>query len=130
MDKIPESVAVVATVAMGGGSKKEARDAGPYSAAFNRLRASCPDEVPVSRWRACLDDAGRFLASWENCASALGWTEDDLFGLDAAAPMARYDKQGLLWILQGARVTAITVSLARLSTGHSCRRPSCSGTGE
>jgi hypothetical protein len=41
-------------------------------------------------------------------AEALGWRADELFGLDDAAPLARYDRMGLVWMIDGNPVVAIT----------------------
>ena len=59
-------------------------------------------------------------ASWPSGAvqpEALGWTEQDLFGLhrppDKPAAgysrLARYDATGLVWLLRGRRVCALTL---------------------
>jgi len=93
-----------------------------YSATFARLQQRCPEGVPQKRWLLFLDDAGRFLDAWGHQALALGWTDADLFGLDPVAPLARYDRLGLLWMLRGEAVTALTERAAKLSGGHTYRR--------
>jgi hypothetical protein len=40
-----------------------------------------------------------------------------LFGLHPDAPMARYDRMGLIWMLKGERVVEVTATGARLSGG-------------
>jgi hypothetical protein len=47
----------------------------------------------------------------------LGWRPEELFGLDPIAPMTSYNRMGLLWMLKGERVVALTVTGARLSGG-------------
>jgi hypothetical protein len=65
-------------------------------------------------------------------AFALGWTSRDLFGL-AQAPdkpgpnyerLSRYDQTGLIWLLQGRRVVALTKDTAAIetATGTVCYR--------
>jgi hypothetical protein len=72
--------------------------------------------VPVARWQQAVEDGTRFLAQWGDQAAALGWTADDLFGLapvpDNPHPtfsrLSRYDHLGLVWLLDGRPVFAIT----------------------
>jgi hypothetical protein len=71
-----------------------------------------------------LIDAQRFLASWGDKALALGWTESELFGLHdpPARPhpsycrLSRYEPTGLLWLLRGRRVVALTADTAAIET--------------
>jgi hypothetical protein len=67
-------------------------------------------------------DAESFAARWGERAAALGWTAHDLFGL-AAIPerptpnfqrLSRYDQTGLLWLLQGRTVVALTEKTAAI----------------
>jgi hypothetical protein len=78
--------------------------------------------VPVERWRQCVQDGKRFLAKWGEQAEALGWTSADLFGLHQVpakpAPsysrLSRYDCTGLIWLLQGRAVVALTADTATI----------------
>jgi hypothetical protein len=62
------------------------------------------------------------LAAWGEQALRLGWTASDLFGLHEppAAPhpsysrLSRYDCTGLLWLLQGRAVVALTNNTAAI----------------
>ena len=96
----------------------------PYVEALDRLERGCPDYVEAERWQHCLIDAQRFLAEWGEKAAALGWTAHDLFGL-APIPdkpklsferLSRYDATGLIWLLGGRRVIAMTDSTAAIET--------------
>ena len=87
---------------------------------FEHLESRCPDLVPHDRWRQAVQDSRRFLAKWGAQAEALGWTARDLFGL-AAIPtkphpsyrrLSRYDETGLIWLLCGLQVLALTESTA------------------
>jgi hypothetical protein len=88
-----------------------------YASAFARLQAQPPAEVPRDRWHQFINDAGLFLDYWGRQAEALGWQSEELFGLDSDAPMIRYDRMGLIWMLKGESVIAFTTTTARLSSG-------------
>jgi hypothetical protein len=76
-----------------------------------------PVGVPMARWQQFIDDCGRFFDSgWVNRAEALGWGPLDLFGCDRERPLARYDHMGLLWIIQGRRLVALTADTATIDT--------------
>jgi hypothetical protein len=94
----------------------------PFAGAFAALASTAPEHLSTDRWRLFLDDSPAFLDQWGEQAAALGWTADDLFGLDSVAPLARYDRMGLLWMLKGERVVALTAAAARLSAGLSFYR--------
>lgn len=80
----------------------------------------------ISRWEELLDDAGRFIDTWARQASALGWTTADVFGIHPTLPEARHDMKGLIAVLRGGRVVAMSESGAVIQspTGarHSFRR--------
>ena len=87
------------------------------------LESRCPDFVPVDRWQQAIVDGKTFLARWGDQAHALGWTAKDLFGLltvpEHAKPsfnrLARYDETGLIWLLCGREVVALTDATAAIS---------------
>ena len=66
--------------------------------------------------------ARAFLARWGDQAEALGWTSRDLFGLHTppAQPhpsysrLSRYDATGLVWLLRGRPVVALTEATAAI----------------
>lgn len=72
---------------------------------------------PRDRWHQFINDASTFLDYWGRQAEAFGWRADELFGLDPDAPMARYYRMGLIWLLEGERVVALIATGARLSGG-------------
>jgi hypothetical protein len=80
------------------------------------LRAPVPAGVTPSRWQLFIDDVGRFLDRWARRANELGWDPFDLFGCDAVKPFARIDRQGLLWLLQGSEIGALTENSASIKT--------------
>jgi hypothetical protein len=76
-----------------------------------------PGDVPAKRWLQFVDDVGRFLDS-PFCAVAitLGWEAYDLFGADRDRPYARIDRVGLLWLLNGDKLVALTDATATIET--------------
>jgi hypothetical protein len=89
-----------------------------WGEALARLdRANPPADVPLHRWRLFIDDCGHFLdQGWANRAQALGWGPLDLFGCDRERPLARIDHAGLLWLLHGRKLVAITTETASIET--------------
>jgi hypothetical protein len=91
---------------------------------FSALESGCPDLVPVNRWQLAVDDACVFLTRWGDQAEALGWTARDLFGLHTppAKPhpsysrLSPYDETGLIWLLQGRPVVALTEATAAIES--------------
>jgi hypothetical protein len=89
---------------------------------FAELERRCPDHVEPARWQQALQDGRRFLAEWGEQAEALGWTARDLFGLHEvpANPhltyqrLSRYDCTGLIWLLRGCPVVALTEETAAI----------------
>jgi hypothetical protein len=85
---------------------------------FARLdRLHSPADVPPRRWQTFLDDCAKFLNSgWAQKAMALDWGPLDLFGCDRTRPLARVDKAGLVWLLNGDRLVALTENSATIET--------------
>jgi hypothetical protein len=89
---------------------------------FAALEARCPDHAPVERWRLAVDDGRVFLTRWGEQAEALGWTAKDLFGLQTPpekphpsySRLSRYDEIGLIWLLCGREVVALTEATAAI----------------
>ncbi len=101
---------------------------GSLADALAALERKCPAYVDVERWQRCIENARRFLQSWGHQAEALGWTAKDLFGLHlppiephpSYQRLSRYDETGLLWLLQGRLVVALTeTTVAIQSSGSS-----------
>jgi hypothetical protein len=80
------------------------------------LESRRPDLVPLDRWQQAVADGKTFLSRWGDQAQALGWTAKDLFGLltvpEHVKPgfnrLSRYDETGLVWLLGGRPVVALT----------------------
>jgi len=92
-----------------------------------------PGDVPPRRWRQFIYDAARFLDNgFAAQAAALDWDALDLFGCDQKRPYARIDSAGLIWLLNGDRLVALTELSARIETRSGAtltyyRRPGESG---
>jgi hypothetical protein len=82
---------------------------------FARLDpARPPGDVPPRRWRQFVDDVGLFLDAWAARAAALGWSPHELFGCDRDRPFARIDQAGLVWLLNGGKLIALSESTATI----------------
>jgi hypothetical protein len=105
-----------------GAASKRGSEQNPYGSTIAALEARCPDLVPVDRWQLAVDDARAFLARWGDPAHALGWTARDLFGLHmpperphpSYSRLSRYDEIGLIWLLCGRKVVALTAATAAI----------------
>jgi hypothetical protein len=105
-----------------------------YRHAVAALRSKCPELVEPDRWQRAIRDANSFLAKWGAEAHTLGWTARELFGLHAVPErpaatykrLSRYDETGLIWLLHGRPVVALTdteaVILARSGASLTYRR--------
>ena len=101
---------------------------GRYGRVVAAFEAGCPDLVPAERWRQAVEDGHAFLARWADQAEALGWSPRDLFALHKppAKPhpsysrLSRYDETGLVWLLKGREVVALTEATASIkgTTGN------------
>ena len=67
-----------------------------------------------------MDDRGRFLDRWGRVAADLGWSPLDVFGLHPRAPALRLDGMGLVALIGGGDVVAVTAISAtiRSASGH------------
>jgi len=89
---------------------------------FQELERRCPLHVDPADWLQAVEDGRKFLASWGRQAEALGWTARDLFGLHPVPEqlaanytrLARYDATGLIWLLHGRAVVALTATEAAI----------------
>jgi hypothetical protein len=95
-----------------------------WAEGFARLHPNRPPvDVPPRRWLQFVGDIGRFLDSdFATVASALGWGPYDLFGCDRDRPFARIDCAGLLWLLNGDRLLALTEQTATIETRTGARQ--------
>ena len=89
-----------------------------WAEALARLDPACaPCDVSPKRWLGFIDDCGRFLdEGWAERAEALGWSPLDLFGCDRIKPSVRLDRAGLLWLIDGRKLLALTADTAAIAT--------------
>ncbi len=76
-----------------------------------------PCDISPMRWLRFIDDCGRFLDDgWAARAEALGWGSLELFGCNRDEPFARISQAGLLWLLEGRKLLALTAETAAIAT--------------
>jgi hypothetical protein len=95
---------------------------------LEELERRCPLYVAPADWQQAIEDGRTFLATWGEQVEALDWTARELFGLQPvpARPagnyrrLSRYDETGLVWLLRGRPVVALTATTAAIqhSSGH------------
>ena len=96
----------------------------PLTSAFSAIERQCSHLVSVADWQRAVDDGRLFIVQWGERAEALGWTAQDLFGLHDSPEqhgpnyrrLSRYDVIGLIWLLHGRPVVALTADRAVIGT--------------
>jgi TubC N-terminal docking domain len=84
-----------------------------------------PHSYPAHAWRQLNLDAERFLDDWAAQAAAFGWPGWELFGCHRRAPWGRIQGMGLVLLLHGDPLAALTANEAvirRPSGAHQTRR--------
>ena len=88
-----------------------------WAEGFSRLDCTKPPSgFPLPQWRQIINDGGLFLDQWAHQAAALGWTALDVFGVNPANPAVRYDGMGLVPLIRGYRIIAISADRTRIET--------------
>ncbi len=75
-----------------------------------------PGAYPDERWEVLRRDAYSFLRTWGAQAHRLGWTVSDLFVVHRTHPWARLDSMGLVPLLGGRPIVAMTENEAAIKT--------------
>lgn len=91
----------------------------PWAEGAARLLAGLPPPRGCAPWRwaqVCDDAAGLVAGGWAARAAALGWDAAELFGAMPGVPDARYDAQGLAWLLRGQPVLDLDAAGASIRT--------------
>jgi TubC N-terminal docking domain len=88
-----------------------------------RLRAMPPPpNYPQHAWQQLIIDAGRFLDDWAAQAAAFGWPTWELFGCHRRAPWGRIQGMGLVLILRGHTIAALSATEAVVRTRTGARQ--------
>jgi hypothetical protein len=114
---LPPTPAKVAKVA-----KVRRHNFGILRAAFDALERECPALILEDRWRQAVEDGWQFVTAWGEQANAFGWTARELFGLHTPPErpaanyrrLSRHDETGLIWLLRGRPVVALTATTAAI----------------
>lgn len=85
-----------------------------YALAFAEFQHELPVGADLERWQLAINDAGLFLDQWGCSAHGLGWSCAALFGQSQLIAAAS-KQMGLIWLLNGRRVLALTAVGAHLS---------------
>jgi hypothetical protein len=104
-------------------------DPGRYASALAAFRAKCPAYVLEDRWHEAIADAATFISEWGAQTEAFGWTERELFGLHPVperpaanySRLSRLDGAGLIWLLHGRPVIALTQTAATILASSGAR---------
>ena len=75
-----------------------------------------PDQFDPDEWDTLINDAGLFLDQWAPQATDLGWQTHEIFGLCINGNRRRLDCMGLIPLLKGRPVVALTDSFAEYRT--------------
>ena len=97
--------------------------AGWLSATIGTFSASrVPHHWPAARWPQFVVDAESFCRDWAEKAFLLGWAAWELFGCHRGAPWGRIQGMGLVLLLRGDEVAALTDAEAVIRTQSSARQ--------
>jgi hypothetical protein len=96
------------------GEERRARAPHPWAELLATLDPDRPPaDTPPRRWRQLVDDCGNFLDhGWAAKAERLGWRVVDLFGCDRKWPFGCINHRGLLWLLDGNELVALSADAA------------------
>ena len=73
--------------------------------------------MPPQRWLHFIDDCGRFLDDgWALVRSSWGGGHSTCFGCDRFKPFAYINRAGLLWLLNGRKLLALSADAAAIAT--------------
>jgi hypothetical protein len=94
----------------------------PYAATIAALEQRCPDHIDTADWQKAIEDGRRFIGRWGELTASFGWTARDLFGLPRIPEklalnyrrLSRYDETGLIWLLRGRPVVALSDATAAI----------------
>ena len=82
------------------------------------LTMAPPTPYTVDRWKVLREDFYHFLSGWAARAHQLGWMDFDLFCVHHTHPWARLDCMGLVPLLQGRDVAALSEGQASIKSAE------------
>jgi hypothetical protein len=85
-----------------------------YATSLRQLELARPESITQDRHECFCREARTFFQRWGRQAERLGWSCDDLLGIET----------GLLWSLRGQTVTDLGAKTAKLSGGLVFRKRS------
>ena len=90
---------------------------GSWEKGVARLASTLPPrDYPARAWQQLIADAERFLDHWGAQAAAFGWRDWELFGCHKGAPWGRIQGMGLILLLRGRELAALTATEAVIRT--------------
>ncbi len=85
------------------------------------LAMACPASCPDTRWQVLREDSYTFLRDHAARAHDLGWTPLDVFGVHPEKPWVRFDYMGLIPLLSGAAIVALSDTEAVIEKPNGAR---------
>ena len=89
--------------------------------AADLLAMSCPASCSAERWETLREDSYTFLRDHAARAHDLGWAAKDLFGVHPEKPWVRFDCMGLMPLLSGAAIVALSDTEAMIEKPNGAR---------
>jgi TubC N-terminal docking domain len=83
---------------------------------------TAPRTYPAHAWQQLTVDAERFLDDWAQQAAVFGWPAWELFGCHRRAPWGRIQGMGLVLLLHGDQLAALTASEAVIRRASGARQ--------
>lgn len=115
VERVTKVTTVTNTFQQGRTSGDDSRMPAEWHAILAELKRRDPVEwLPADRWSDVITNAENFLARWGRAAEQLGWTALDLFGVHPIVPAARFDVMGLIPLIHGGEVVALTETAATI----------------
>src|SRR4051812_41202513 len=81
-----------------------------------------PADFWPERWQRIIAATGAFLDRWAGEAIRCGWSDLDVFGCDCDAPAARFDRMGVVLLLDRCEVVSIDLDGADVVTVTGARQ--------
>jgi hypothetical protein len=81
-----------------------------------------PRTYPAHAWQRLIVDADRFLDCWSQQAVALSWLDWEIFGCHRRAAWGRVQAMGLVLLLHGRELAALTATEAVIRTQTGARQ--------